>query len=539
MWMRTHKIASMLLVVAALGTSLLSHSVHAQEQKVVATFKEPAGPTPVAFSVAFSPDGKTLAAASAMATRLWDVASGKNTATLKEYVREKNLVVVTLAFSPDGKTLACGRNDDAAFEITLWDVATCKERATLQGHRLYIKSLAFSPDGKTLASASEDRTIRLWDVGSGKHTGTLQGPSIHGYFSVRFSPDGKTLAAGNGDGGIEFWVVASGNIRAILKENEHGAHVYSVDFSPDGKILASVAAASFDDQSRNFRDTKVKLWEVATRQQRASFPGMSVVVFSADGKTLVSHSQDNMLSRHLPGSIKLSDVATSQKRFTLKATKPFPGSFYFGALDGKTLATVSYEKLQGPAEINLWHIPAGKLADNPVRSLSPKDLDALWTTLAGDDAQKAYQAINTLVVAPEQAIGMIKERLRPASEPDAQEMKQLNRLIDELGSNQFAARQRAREELEKLDERAETALRKKLADKPALEIRRQIEQLLAKIERLTPERSRALRGIEVLEHIGSSEARQVLQVLAKGSEGSRTTEAKASLDRLNKRAVAE
>jgi len=71
----------------------------------------------------------------------------------------------SVAFSPDGKTLASGSGED----IQLWDVATGKEQATLQeGHNGYVRSVAYSPDGKTLASGSDDMTIKLWDVATGK-----------------------------------------------------------------------------------------------------------------------------------------------------------------------------------------------------------------------------------------------------------------------------------------------------------------------------------------------------------------------------------
>jgi WD40 repeat protein len=76
-------------------------------------------------------------------------------------------LVGSVAFSPDGKTLASGSQNRT---IKLWDVATGEEQATLKGHTDMVLSVAFSPDGKTLASGSMDKTIKLWDVATGKQS---------------------------------------------------------------------------------------------------------------------------------------------------------------------------------------------------------------------------------------------------------------------------------------------------------------------------------------------------------------------------------
>src|SRR6516162_4943192 len=114
-----------------------------------------------------------------------DVATGKERATLKGHTE----VVTSVAYSPDGKTLASGSRDKT---IKLWEVATGKEQATLKGHTGEVWSVAYSPDGKTLASGSWDATIKLWDVQTGQERATLKGHT-RGVISVAYNPSSKTL----------------------------------------------------------------------------------------------------------------------------------------------------------------------------------------------------------------------------------------------------------------------------------------------------------------------------------------------------------
>jgi len=235
------------------------------------------GHTRHVLSVACSPDSKTLATGSwDTAIRLWDVATGKNTATLSGHTKEVRL----LAFSQGGKTLTSAGGRDLT--VKLWAVATGKNTATFGGHS-ELMSVAVSPDGKTLASGSLDSTIKLWDVPTGKNVTTLNGHSKC-VDSLAFSPNGKILASGSADNTVKLWDVAGGKNTVTLEG--HRSYVSSVAFSPDGKVLASGSP-----------DSTIKLWDVASGTNTATlkFPAPSaygpvLVAFSPDGKTLASGS---------------------------------------------------------------------------------------------------------------------------------------------------------------------------------------------------------------------------------------------------------
>src|SRR5262249_47300735 len=109
----------------------------------------------------------------------------------------------SVAFSPDGRTLASG---DADWEVKLWEAATAKEIRPLSGHTDYVFDLAFSPDGRYLASASWAEVI-VWDAQTGAKIRTLGGHAGT-VWGVAFSPDGKRLAAASGykgNGEIKIW----------------------------------------------------------------------------------------------------------------------------------------------------------------------------------------------------------------------------------------------------------------------------------------------------------------------------------------------
>lgn len=118
-------------------------------------------------SIAFSPDGKTIAIASLNSARLWDIATGSQIANLKgskpkstsPYPGESTAFFVTVGFSPVGKTVLTTSEDETA---RVWNAIDGSELMVLRGHTGRVSSGAYSPDGKTLATASDDQTTRLW-----------------------------------------------------------------------------------------------------------------------------------------------------------------------------------------------------------------------------------------------------------------------------------------------------------------------------------------------------------------------------------------
>ncbi len=256
------------------------------------------------FTVAISPDGKTLAAGgTAELVRLTDLATGKPRRELALPGRSPRSNVWTLAFSPVGGLLA-GATEHG--HLTLWNAATGVLLPGPKSLDAPVTQLAFSPDSTILASTGHNQggVVRLWNVATRERLFAAAVPAsrddIWEAWCVAFSPDGKTLAVGLESGSVWLWDVASRWRIATL--TGLGGRVRWIGFHPDGRSLAVAGALA---------GNLVYIWNPASREPPRRLSGHKSEVLSgawrADGELLVTAGSTD-------GTVRLWDMTSARPR---------------------------------------------------------------------------------------------------------------------------------------------------------------------------------------------------------------------------------
>ena len=456
--------------------------------------------------------------------------------------------VFALAFSPDSKLLGGGSWDGV---MQLWDVKTQNLVRSWQAHPGRIKSLAFSPDGKLLASAGKDKKVRLWHPQTGQLAMSLEGHAEEISF-IAFSPSGKHLLSRSFKE-LRVWDISGKLLHT--KKGRIGSYPY---FSADGAILAYIAVSeppqlnamvvvmdiATGEETRRFpppvnsqgpmifsptgrwvtRNEAISLSVVETNSRRdhrvlerneSQYLNVSAVAFSPDERLLAAAAEEHRLA--------IIELASRKVRCEFRSPDRGEISIAFSP-NGRFLATGSLDR-----SVLLWDL-VGEANDGKRPPMSAKDLDVCWTDLNSADGRVAQQAIWRLVANPEASIPFLEKILRGAPAADD---KRIGRLIRDLESDSFAARRQAFDELEKLNDSAESALRKSVEGPSAtLESRRRVEDLLGRVDAWWEQQWRLVRAIEVLERIGGAEAVAALDRIARTKVGTRLgREAEAVLRR--------
>jgi RNA polymerase sigma factor (sigma-70 family) len=475
-------------------------------------------------SISMTPDGQTIATASHDHTiRFWEAATGRE-------VHRRTVMADFSQLQPDGRTFLTTGADR---RYRLHDLATGEELAVLHGHDEARFSFALSPDRKTLASKNADKMVRLLDPATGEVRHTLA--KVKGSFSgMAFTSDSRTLVVWDADRTVTVWDVATGKKRrqftgpteqhAPLPAGDGDTFLpYTAAISSDGKRMA------FGLQNSTAKPGILPVLDIVTGKEVCRFTtaedGVSQLAFSPDSKSLAWGGWRK-------GTVYIGEIASGRERRHFAGHTGRIVSLAFSA-DGKTLISGALD-----TTALVWDL-TGRLTMGKKfgQALSDEDLETYWKALAAEDAAAGYRAVQMLAADPERSIPYLRTRLHPVAAADEKRLKQW---IADLDSDQFTVREKAASELKKLGAAALHAMREALDEKPALETRRRLEQLIEKQEReewsLTPENLRSRRALEVLERAGTPEAKDVLTALASGAPGAwLTRDARAALERLAQR----
>jgi RNA polymerase sigma factor (sigma-70 family) len=518
--------------------------------------------------LAFTPDGSRLVSGSRTGIFAWEAGTGKLLHRLAGFEETREFVVALL---PDGRLFTADRtNDPRQGFFRLLDPCTGREISRIEGRPDVGPPIAVvAPGGRYAALHGRDGAACVFDLATGQcryrhnprvaHFGLnlsadgdvqvwYDSPTTGGTLHVLrrstgktltirdlpeddrlpqwlassscVSPDGRWLIVPSAEGRLRRWDLLTGAEASPLPDSLRT--VWELHWSPDGRLIGARGSGSppnvIDEEAR--RDER--FWNVATGKRVAYLDQPSppeCVHFTPDGRTLVTTDMD--------GIVHVWETITGNERCRLRGHLPGIVSVAAFRPDARVLASGGYD-----SQVLVWDL-TGRMPNGVWRTArhQPEELRAAWEALAGSDGRAAYAALWLLVSDPDGATALLRDRLRPMARP---EPGQVARLIAALDADDFTERRRAGRELATLAELAVPALRQVLARGPSAEARRQLEALVDGLGGPpTEERLQGLRAVEVLEQIGSPEARAVLETLSGGAPEARLTqEAKASLERL-------
>jgi eukaryotic-like serine/threonine-protein kinase len=255
--------------------------------------------------------------------------------------------VSAIAYSPDGRGIATGSGGHFArgpggSNLALWDRETGRRRQTPHPTENIIWSLAFSPDGTRMALGGTNPQVEVRDARTDEVLWTKQDPELPPAMSVTFSPDGTSLAAGFGyysaDGTfqVKLFEVATGQAAATFPGPRGG--VNDLAFHPDGRHVAVAGSGG------------IEVWDVKRQAKVHDFRGHTKwvygVAYSPDGRWLATGGWDR--------TIKLRDAASGEERLTIFGHEGFVLDLAFSP-DSRCLVSASEDR-----SVRLWEVPTGR-----------------------------------------------------------------------------------------------------------------------------------------------------------------------------------